>query len=329
MHHLRTAALLLLASLACDRPSLAEVPPGPPTLTIEHRVAGGAWSRDSAAYPLAGQEVTLRVAQQPGAEPRWYQIFPDLDQMYNNANFPWEDDPYQWVGLDRIDYVRVERADLRGQWEVKPLERPTRDPDGSRFHQRDLGSSWYQVELHSEAGVAISPGLESNDGRGLAPAVTRISVRGHEGYLGWLESFFNVPGVFGSVVEQSSGYIGVDCADVLVAAWHRWKGQPLAKNYNVAMLVDLWPRVLELEMEGGEPAVPVAWGEQLRPGDIIAVRYAGQRQYQHIGALYQDADGDGLLGGEDLVLHAGPWPLQTARLDRGGFDGHVVVMRPQ
>jgi hypothetical protein len=287
------------------------------------------WKSDTAVYPLKGETVSLRVAQQPGAEPRWYQIFPDLDQMYKNANHPWEDDPYAWVGLDSIDYLRVERTDLRGQWEVEPLAQPARHPEGSHFHHRDVGSSWYQVELHSPAGIAISPGLESNDAKGISTAVMRISVRDGEGYIGWLASYFNVPGLFGSVVKQSSGYIGVDCADVLVAAWHRWKGKPLTKNHNVAMLVDLWPRVLEIDMEGGEPTALVAWGEQVRPGDILAVRYPGRAQYQHIGALYRDADGDGLLGGADLVLHAGPWPLQTARLDRGGFDGHVVVMRPE
>jgi len=321
--------LLPVALLACNPQVSAGVPPGPPTLTMEVRVADGAWTAELAAYPLAGQEVALRVAEQPGAEPRWYQIFPKLDEMYKNANHPWEDDPYQWVDLDDIDYVRVERSDLRGQWQVKPLDVPARDPDRSRFHQRGIGSSWYQVELHSPDGVAISPGIESNDERGLAPQVMRISVRDGEGYIGWLTSFFNVPGLFGSVVKQSSGYVGVDCADVLVAAFHRWRGRPLSKNYNVAMLVELWPRVLELDLEGGEPVEPVTWGGQLRPGDILAVRYPGRAQYQHIGALYQDADGDGLLGGDDLVLHAGPWPLQTSRLDQGGFDGHVVVMRPE
>ncbi len=323
------AVMLLTLFLACNSPVSAEVPPGPPTLTLEARIGDGAWSQEPAVHPLKGEAVALRVAQQPGAEPRWYQIFPDLDQMYKNANHPWEDDPYEWVGLDSIRYLRVERTDLRGQWEVQPLVHPGRHPERSRFHQLDVGSSWYQVELHTQGGVAISPGLESNDARGLSPDVMRVSVRDGEGYIGWLSSFFNVPGLFGSVVQQSSGYVGVDCADVLVAAWHRWKGKPLAKNYNVAMLVELWPRVLELDLDGGQPAEPVAWGEQVRPGDILAVRYADQKQYQHIGALYQDADGDGQLGGEDLVLHAGPWPLQTARLDRGGFDGHVVVMRPE
>lgn len=329
MSFLRPAVLLLVTTLACNPPVSAEVPQGPPTLTLEVRVGDGAWSGDTAVHPLKGEPVSLRVAEQEGAEPRWYQIFPVLDRMYKNANHPWEDDPYQWVGLDEIAYQRVERTDLRGEWEVRPLDKPARNPHRSRFHHQDVGSSWYQVELHRPDGVEISPGLESNDDRGLSPTVMRISVRGREGYIGWLESFFNVPGLFGSVVKQSSGYVGVDCADVLVAAWHRWKGRPLAKNYNVAMLVDLWPRVLEIDVDGGEPAEAVTWGEQVRPGDILAVRYPGSAQFQHIGALYQDADGDGLLGGNDLVLHAGPWPLQTARLDRGGFDGHVVVMRPE
>ncbi len=303
--------------------------PGAPSLEIQSRVADGSWTSEPAIYPLRGQAVTLRVEERADARIRWYQVFPVLDELYKNANHPWEDNPYEWVGLDTIDYSRVELTHLEGQWAVRPLDQPRADPSGSRFHQRALGSFWFQAVVETDTGTLHSPGLESNDGRGLSPAVLRVSVRSDEGYLGTLVSFFNVPGLFGSVVHQSEHYIGVDCADVLVAAYHRWKGTPLGRNHNVAMLVDLWPRVLEIDLDQGEPSGEVLWGEQLRPGDVIAVRYAGKKQYQHIGALYQDADSDGRLSGDDLVLHAGPTPLHLSRLEDGGFDGHVVVMRPE
>ena len=43
----------------------------------------------------------------------------------------------------------------------------------------------------------------------MSPKVFRVSVRDGEGYVGWLASYFNVPGLFGSVIHQSANYIGV------------------------------------------------------------------------------------------------------------------------
>jgi hypothetical protein len=61
----------------------------------------------------------------------------------------------------------------------------------------------------------------------------------------------------------------------------------------------------------------------------LAVKYPGGTQYQHIGALYKDANGNGRLDAADWVLHAGPDPLQISALAAGGFDGTVLVLRPR
>jgi hypothetical protein len=198
-----------------------------------------------------------------------------------------------------------------------------------RFYHRDVGSFWFQVEVAHQGRVSYSPGIESCDERGLSTKVFRVAVRDGEGYLGYLTSFHNVPGVFGSVTYQSHNYLGVDCADVLMAAYGRWKGKAMEKNYNVAMLVTEWPHVHAFDLDAGTPTPKTRWSDDVRPGDLVAVRYDGARQYQHVGALYRDANANAILDGEDLVLHAGPWPLRASRLKEGNFDGHVVVMRPR
>ncbi|MHC4711179.1 MAG: hypothetical protein ACYTA3_12370 [Planctomycetota bacterium] len=58
------------------------------------------------------------------------------------------------------------------------------------------------------------------------------------------------------------------------------------------------------------------------------MKYPGGRQYQHIGALYTDQNGDAVLDEADLVLHAGPDPLHWSVLQSGMFDGTVVILRP-
>lgn len=329
------------------------------TLRIESRVDGGRWETVEAISPLKGQRVELRVERVEGAHVRWLEIRPDTLKMYKNANFPWDPEPYKWIGLGKIDYAAREMVPFRDRWEIRLFEGDhggdastdteskrfsesrgetlrsaqrdikTDDRVADRFYHRDVGSFWFQVEVARDGRVSYSPGIESCDERGLSTKVFRVSVRDGEGYLGYLTSFHNVPGVFGSVTYQSHNFLGVDCADVLMAAYGRWKGKAMEKNYNVAMLVTEWPHVHTFDLDAGTPAPRTRWGDDVRPGDLVAVRYDGARQYQHVGALYRDANANAILDGEDLVLHAGPRPLQTSRLKEGSFDGHVVVMRPR
>jgi hypothetical protein len=191
-----------------------------------------------------------------------------------------------------------------------------------------MGSFWYQAVVRQGGKIYRSYGIEDRDKRGLAPKVFRISVRGSEGYIGYLTSFFNVPGLFGSIPYQSHNYIGVDCADVLVAAYCKWKHLSLRKNHCVASLVGGLPKAAELDIKDGKPGKRVRWGKQIKAGCLIAVRYDGARSYQHIGALTGDTNRNGILDRDDMVLHCGPYPLHYSRLSEGKFDGHALILKP-
>ena len=313
-------------------------------VVVQSRIDTGPWRSEAAIYPRKGQKVTLRVEAAPGSTVRWYRIYPDISRFYKNANHPWEKDPYRWIGLARIDYHREELTGRRGRREMEVFDgkgQAVRDdapwwrallgahPADAPFARNDLGSFWFQVEVDAQGRTLRSPGVEADDRPGLSPGAFRISVGEGEGLLRHLSTFFNVPGLFGSLPWQSSQYLGADCADVLMAAYDRWTERPSGKDYNVAMLVSRFSRVAELDLSGGDPARGLRWETQVRPGDLIAVRYPGRKQYQHIGALYEDANRNGLLDRPDLVLHAGPDALHASRLAEGGFDGHAVVLRPQ
>jgi hypothetical protein len=287
--------------------------------------------KNRAIYPLKGQKIVLKVDEVPKGQIRWYQIIPDTSKIYKNANFPWEKNPYQWVGFAKIDHSRKELSRFRGHWQIQPFDnqedRRARYKK-SRFYHEDVGSFWFQAEVEREGTIYRSAGIEDSDKRGLSPQVFRVSIRDGEGYLGHLTSFLNVPGLFGSVTYQSNNYIGVDCADVLMAAYGKWKQEPIKKNYNVAMLVSQWPKVEEFVLLEGSPNKELKWGRDIHPGDFIAVRYSGRKQYQHIGALFSDANKNGVLDGGDLVIHAGPQPLHCSYLKERNFDGHVAILRP-
>lgn len=93
------------------------------------------------------------------------------------------------------------------------------------------------------------------------------------------------------------------------------------------MLVEELTRVAEFELTRGNLDAELKWGSDVHPGDLVAVRYRGHRQYGHIGALHSDLNRNGVLDRWDMVLHAGPSPLHYSPLRSGGFEGHVVVLR--
>jgi hypothetical protein len=316
-------------------------------VVIQSRIDNGAWKKTTAIYPLKGQTVTLKVAKVSGAKIRWYQIIPDISKMYKNANFPWDKNPYKWVGFGKIAYERHELTHFRNQWQIKPFEKIESKKTGyftnwfsspkktsqmissnSRFYQEDIGSFWFQVEIEKLGKIRKSVGIEQSNNQGLSKKVFRVSIRDGKGYLGYITSFFNVPAIFGSTTYQSNNYIGVDCADVMVAAYSKLKGRRMKKNYNVAMLVNKLKKRTQFDLVNGTPNKNLKWRKDIYAGDLIAVKYQGARQYQHIGALYKDANNNGFLDKNDLVIHAGPYPLQFSALRSGGFDGHVVILKP-
>jgi hypothetical protein len=336
--------LSIAAGSGPQQPTTDVEPRGKPRLLIQARIDNGPWITTTSIYPLKGQKISLRVRKIPNSKVRWFRIRPDTSPMYKNANHPWEKNPYKWIGLAKIKYHRQELVGLRGRLQIQPFDPPdsvhwrvtnrapagliTRVPGEVRPDMQPVGRFWFQVEVEHSGTFVRSYGIEDNDKRGLNPKVFRVSRRDGKGYLGFLTSFFNVPGLFGSIPYQSHNYIGVDCADVLVAAYCKWKNTRIKKDQCVAGLIKGLPKVLESDLHDGNPARRIRWGTDVRAGYLVAVRYFGAKSYQHIGALAKDSNSNGLLDGEDLVLHAGPSPLHYTRLKTGKFDGHIMVLEP-
>lgn len=321
-------------------------------LFVESRVGDGRWTRSAAVVAVAGQPVSLRVAPIRGGVIRWYRIVPDVSAPYNNAVWPWDPGAYRWIGFAKVRYERVEVEPFRGLWEVRltaapgawlapSTSRANPAPDvASRFPSAapadvgnglppEIGSHWFQVEVELQGRTLASAGLERNDPRGLSPDVLRVTFREGSDLVGHLTGYFNVPGIFGSVPWQVRNYVGVDCADVLMAALALSKGEAIERDYNVAGLTRLLPTVATATLVTGQLSRPLRWGADVHRGDFLAVKYTGWGQFGHVGALYADANGDGLLDSDDLVIHAGPSPLHLSTLGSGAFDGELRFLRPR
>lgn len=292
-----------------------------PSLRIQFAVDGT--PHPGPAEIIRKTPVELQVKPTEGGEIRWYQLIPDTRRFYKNANHPWEPQAYQWVGFGKIDCLRREVEAWRGEWKVTPTPEVLGYPDAGDFYHPAIGSFWFEVEVLKDGKLLRSPGLAENTDRGMNTSVFRLSIREDDTLAGWLTSYFNVPGLFGCIPWQSDNYIGVDCADALVAAWCKWKKRPMNKDWNVAGIVAEWPKVFQGNLENAQ----LEWGKDVDRGDYIAVQYAPGKQYQHIGALYADGNGNGKLDEEDLVMHCGPEALQVQPLTVGSFGGTVAVIR--
>ena len=187
---------------------------------IAYEVSTNVFKEANYVYQLGGQNLKLKFDVKNAKSIKWYQIIPDISKFYNNANFPWNPNPYQWKGFDKINYKRVEIESFRDKKIVtitnEILEKNRQD--GNYFYNSELGSFWFEVVAELKNGKIIkSAGLSKNSSRGLSPKVFRLSYLPSYDYIGYLITFFNVPGIFGSIPYQSKNYIGVDCADVLMA----------------------------------------------------------------------------------------------------------------
>ncbi len=319
---------------------------------IESKTADGQWRSDNAIEPLVGQTVSLRVKKIDDASIQWFQIQPNINIRYNNAVWPWLPDAYKWKGFDDIEYSRVPLPQFDGKWQFKifpkegwsanSIDSSTKNDSfvlylrrrlfGTKsginsFYNENIGSYWFQAEVTKSGRIYKTAGIENNDNRGLSPKVFRISVKQGNDLIGNLTSFFNVPAVFGSTPYQVRNYIGIDCADVLMAAYCKSKNIPINKDYNVAMLTSKFKTIVKSRIDAGKLVSTIRWGKEIRSGDFIAVKYPGGKQYQHIGALYNDQNGNKILDGEDLIIHAGPDPLHFSEIKAGAFNGTIVILR--
>ena len=297
---------------------------------IEYKIDNGKIHHNHTAYLTPSEELTMRFDVTDAKSIRWYQIIPDTSKFYKNANYPWEKkNPYKWCGYGKIDYKRVPIKAFENKKEVLLTSKILKEnrPKNNPYYNAKLGSFWFEAEAMLKNGKIIkSKGIKNVERKGLSPKVFRVSYMLDKSYIGYLTTFFNVPGIFGSMPYQSRNYIGVDCADVLVATSKVMRHEKNEKNYNVVMLVDTLKIKKKFSIIDGKPDVTLKWGKAFKKGDFIAVKYSPNGRYAHIGMLYGDENGNGVLDENDSFINAGPNALNVATLKSGAFNGTVVIL---
>lgn len=297
--------------------------------SISYSLNGKAFKTSHEVYVKPHDKIRLRFKFKEAKEIRWYQIIPNTSKFYKNANHPWETNAYKWIGYGKISYKKVEIKAFRNKpiVEITPEILEASGPQNSKYYNSKFGSFWFEAQVVLKNGKTIrSPGLQDSSKKGLSPKVLRLSFMSDEGYMGYLSTFFNVPGIFGSMPYQSRNYIGIDCADVLIAASKKMNHEKNEKNYNVAMLVTKLKNKVKFTNKSGKLSKRLKWGKDFKKGDFIAVKYTENGRYAHIGMLYEDINQNGILDAKDSILNAGPNALHTTTLESGAFSGTVVIL---
>jgi len=311
---------LLLTLLFLTQNSMAK--------SISHRVDNGKFKYKNAVYLKPSQKLTLKFDVKNAKTIQWYQIIPDTSKYYKNANHPWEKNPYKWIGFGKIEYKKVEIKSFANRKEVELTSKilKANTPKNNPYYNSKLGSFWFEAEATLKNGKKVTTaGIKNITYRGLSTKVFRVSYLNSYDYIGYLTTFFNVPGIFGSISYQSKNYIGVDCADVLMATSAVMNKKRL-KDYNVAMLVAKLKKEAVLEIKNGNPNKKLKWGKDFQRGDFIAVKYRPNGRYAHIGMLYRDENKNGVLDSPDTIINAGPTALHIRTLKQGGFNGRVAIL---
>lgn len=279
--------------------------------------------------------------------------FPGFE-YYANAHLPFCSKNRGWIGYDTIEYKETELSEFRNKWSMIADAHPT---DKEYDINDGLGVMRYKVKIvHTDKNgkkqVLSTPGKESTDYCGITQKVHRINFRKDDSYLGWLSSYFNVPGVFGSVDKQVSEYRGIDCADLVVAGYNRYSNKNISYT-NVKGLISLLKKVIDSVYlypdgqilnsirENVANPVKIEFGKNIQLGDIIFFDYPAEGSdnpygyWDHVGIIYRDSGEDdkanGILDKYDSILHAGFAEPHLSPLNDSGFVADsptkIMIMR--
>lgn len=279
--------------------------------------AGDSYYSDAPRVELAGKKLHVEpMTRAPAIELAWARIEPATANMSNTASGGFH--------FEQIDY-RATAIDAANQTSITADVRPTLTID----HGDGVGTMRYQVIVTQGDRTVASPGIEARRGRGsggLTDAVTRVTIRRDDTFLGYLTEMYGQPYVWASAglsdkTHQSERLEGSDCADLMVYGARRM-GKHVAYTWTGGL-----PQVTKLVVAGtrGKDGVyrdregkPLPFTQ---PGDLILFT-------RHVGALAEDKGEKGVLDDQDIVLHTlFDSPKEQRIADTGYADTPVEVRR--
>jgi hypothetical protein len=271
----------------------------------------------------------LPLAKVPMIELRWNRIEPAANTMSNGntpKDFHFETIDYRATPIDHVSRAKpgVITADVR----------PTLTPD----HGKGVGTMRYQIVALQHERVIASPGPEARRGKGaggVTDAVTRVSIRRDDSYLGFLTEMYGQPYIWASAgtsdrAHQSEHLEGSDCADFVVYGKRRLDGLDGLDGVSGKQPY-VWtgalPQHANLLAAGARDNDGVYRAKDGKPlpftriGDLVLFP-------RHVGVLAVDRGTPGVLDDQDLMMHTlFDSPKEQAIADSGYADKPVELRR--
>jgi hypothetical protein len=249
---------------------------------------------DAKTVQLDGKSIAVKpLAQAPQVELRWNRIEPAQQTMSNG------DTPKQFH-FETIDYraTPIEAATNTGA--LAADVHPTLTPD----HGGGVGTMRFQLVALQGERVIASPGPEARRGKGsggVSDAVTRVSLRRDDSYLGFLTEMYGQPYIWASAgitdrTHQSERLEGSDCADFIVYGQRRMGRQ---QGYMWTGELPRHTTLLAAGTRGADGVYRDTTGKPLpftRVGDVVLFP-------RHTGVLAVDQGTIGVLDDQDLMMH--------------------------
>lgn len=278
--------------------------------------AGSAYYSDAPKVELDGKRVHIEpLAHAPALDLAWSRIEPASANTSNTAHGAFRFEP--------IDY-RTTAIDAANRTSITADVRPTITTD----HGDGVGTMRYQLAVTQGDKTITSPGLDARRGRGsggLTDAVTRVTIRRDDTFLGYLTEMYGQPYVWASAglsdkTHQSERLEGSDCADLMVYGARRM-GKHVAYTWTGGL-----PQVTKLLAAGtrGEDGV-----YRDRAGNAVPFTHVGDLILftRHVGALAEDKGTIGVLDDQDIILHTLFDSPKEQRIADTGYAGTPVELR--
>jgi hypothetical protein len=296
----RIAALVMDSDASRDADRAGD---GPAYARADQRVvlypvieAGGVIYSDAARLVLANKRITPKpLAHAPRARLAWNRVEPTTNNISNGDGPTFHYETIEYATTP----IAIATSDVPAGAIIADV-RPTLTPD----HGHGVGTMRYQLVATQGERTIASPGIDARRtgaAGGLTDAVTRVTIRKDDTYLGYLTEMFNQPYIWASAgpsakAHQSEHLEGSDCADFVVYGARRMG----------ADIPYMWT--------GGLPGVTKLLGAGTRGPDgvyrdaknnPVAYTVAGDMVLfpRHVGVLVEDRGTIGVLDDQDLMMH--------------------------
>src|SRR3989338_5653845 len=228
-----------------------------------------------------------------------------------------------------------------------------------RYFQKDAGTGWsisadsesgthrYRAEITLNGAKVSSAGnpddstphklKEKYYNKGITGDVHRISRRsdfdaacpdpfkGSEGcrMLSYLDSYSNVPWIWGTTAEQRNSYIGFDCAELAAGAYVQMTGKHIADTTAHGLAVGSATRAVSqrlwfdgngntVDASGKQITVRIGKGDnELHIGDLLLLDYGSNNAYDYTTIFLGDKNGNSVLDWDDEITTSCHWIKET------------------